>query len=161
MIYLWRHVIIIQLQTGLSTITFVQNQHSHKFQQEKWWEAHPRHPSTIEHGDVCRSCCNQRACESLVLPWNLLALGAENVIEAQAQIALVLGRNLRKCHRSRVFKKEPHIRFCGRTRLLQPQPWQKTNELNGRRVTILVLFTSKSMCCLPYRYSRQHGIKIP
>ena len=63
-------------------------------EQEKWWEARPRRPSTIEHRDVCRSCCDQRACDLVVLPGYLLARGVQNVMKPQAQIALVLGINL-------------------------------------------------------------------
>ena len=66
-----------------------------------------RHTSTIEDGDVCSSCCNQMACEDLVLPWYLSGRGAENAMKTQAQIPLVPGNNLGKCDRWRAFKKEP------------------------------------------------------
>ena len=68
-----------------------------------------RHTSTIEHGDVCSSCCNQMACEDLVLPWYLSGRGAENAMKTQAQIPLVPGNNLGKCDRWRAFKKEPDV----------------------------------------------------
>ena len=127
------------LQTGLlSTGGLVQRQHSHKFQREKWWEARPRRPSTIEHGDVCRCCCNQRAHELVVLPGYLLALGAENVMEPQVQIALVPSINLGTGEKSQ------GTDFWWKKSKLQPH-------LQCHRVTVLVLFTSKTMCCLPYR----------